>query len=322
MEDERVGLWRDMVMLRAADERAVRLSRQGRIGAYPLFWGEEGIQAGAVAALERSDWIFPSYRQNSIALLRGQPPEQAWLYFRGDPQGFIDPAEYACAPQCVPLATHLPHAVGWAWSRARRGSEDVAVAFFGDGATSEGDFHEALNLAGVLQAPVVFLCTNNQWAISTPFAAQTAAAAIVDKAAGYGLPGERVDGFDAPAVHEAVAAAANRAREGGGPTLIEAFCYRIRGHATADDPRVYRDESESERWAEREPVGRLERALVAEGELSEDAVATTRAEAHGAMAEAARRLDAIPAADAVGMIDGVLAEAPPTLVRQFEEARS
>lgn len=320
MVDERVGLWRDMVTLRAADERAVTLSRQGRIGAYPLYWGEEGVQAGALAALRRTDWLFPSYRQNAIAILRGQPPEQAWLYFRGDPQGFLDPAAYACASQSVPLATHLPHAVGWAWSRARRGADDVAVAFFGDGATSEGDFHEALNLAGVLKAPVVFLCTNNQWAISTPYASQTAAAAIVDKAVGYGVRGERVDGFDAVAVRDAVASAAALARAGDGPSLVEAFCYRIRGHATADDPSVYRDEAESRRWEEREPIGRLERTLVTEGALPEAAAEAGRADAHATMAEAARRLDAVAPADATSMTADVLAEPTPVLAGQLEEA--
>lgn len=322
MRDGRTALWRDMVSLRAADERAVMLSRQGRIGAYPLYWGEEGVQAGAVAALRPTDWLFPSYRQNAIALLRGLAPERSWLYFRGDPQGFLDPAEHACAPQCVPLATHLPHAVGWAWGAARRGTDDVAVAFCGDGATSEGDFHEALNLAGVRRAPVVFMCTNNQWAISTPYARQTAAAAIVDKAVGYGLPGVRVDGFDAVAVREAVAAAAVRARAGDGATLIEAFCYRIRGHATADDPAAYRDEAESRHWAEREPIARLERTLVADGQLTAAAIDEGRADAHRAMAEAARRLDAIPPAAPSSMIAGVFATPPGVLTRQFEAARA
>ena len=130
---------------------------RGAIGAYPLFWGEEGVQAGAAAAVRETDWLFLSYRQNGLPILRGLPVEQAWLYFRGDPQGFFDPVPYACAPQAVPIATHLPHAVGWAWEQRRQGGDGVAVAFFGDGATSEGDFSEALNLAGVLSAPVVFL---------------------------------------------------------------------------------------------------------------------------------------------------------------------
>ncbi len=291
-----------MCRLRAYDERAVALSRQGRIGAYPLFWGEEGIQAGAVAGVERSDWLFLSYRQNALPILRGLPPEQAWLYFRGDPQGFFDPATYGCAPQAVPLATHLPHAVGWAWERARQGAHDVAVTFFGDGASSEGDFHEGLNLAGVLRAPVVFVCTNNQWAISTPYVRQTAAAQLIDRAAGYGMPGVRVDGFDARAVAEAVGTAAARARAGDGPTLIEAFCYRIAGHATADDPGKYRDPAEAERWREREPLGRLESALG----LSAEEAAAGQEEAAREMAEAARRLDAIPPAGREWMTRDVL----------------
>lgn len=302
-----LNLWRNVCRLRAYDERAVALSRQGRIGAYPLFWGEEGVQAGAVAGVRPSDWLFLSYRQNALPILRGLPPEQAWLYFRGDPQGFFDPAEYGCAPQAVPLATHLPHAAGWAWERARRGGEDVAVAFFGDGASSAGDFHEGLNLAGVLRAPVVFLCTNNQWAISTPYARQTAAARLVDRAAGYGMPGVRVDGFDAVAVSEAVRQAAERARGGAGPSLVEAFCYRIAGHATADDPSRYRDAAEADRWREREPLGRLESALIAAGELSAEDATAGRAEAAREMLEAARRLDAVAPAGVEWMTRDVLA---------------
>ena len=317
-----VALWRDMRRMRAYDERALAMSRQGRIGTYPLFWGEEGVQAGAVAAVRRDDWLFLSYRQSAVPILRGLPPERAWLYYRGDPQTFVDPRPYACAPQAVPIATQLPHAVGWAWEQRRRGGDAVAVAFFGDGATSEGDFSEGMNLAGVLRAPVVFLCTNNQWAISTPYERQTAAATIADKAAAYGMPGETVDGFDALAVAEAVGRAAERARAGDGPTLVEARCYRIKGHATADEPRMYRDSAEAERWQEHEPIARLERRLLDEGLVTTDEIERVTAEALQEMREAGRRLDATPAADPELMIRDVYADPPPTLRRRFEEARA
>jgi TPP-dependent pyruvate/acetoin dehydrogenase alpha subunit len=316
-----VALWRAMVTLRAYDERAVALSRQGRIGAYPIFWGEEAIQAGAVAGVGDDDWLFLSYRQNGLPILRGLPPELAWLYFRGDPQSFFDPNEFRCAPQAVPLATQLPHAVGWAWSRRRAGSDQVAVAFFGDGATSEGDFHEAVNLAGVTSAPVVFVCTNNQWAISTPFAQQTAASAIVDKAVGYGVRGVQVDGLDAVAVAGAVANAAAAGRAGDGPTLIEALSYRVEGHATADEPSAYRDPAEAERWREREPVAALERRLVAAGHLTDTEAAGVREEARARMLEAGERLDAIDPADPRSMIQHVLEHPPANLIRQFDEGR-
>lgn len=318
---EREQLWRSMLELRAYDERAVALSRQGRIGAYPLFWGEEGIQAGAVAGVEDDDWLFLSYRQNGLPILRGLPPELAWLYFRGDPQSFFDPAVHRCAPQAVPLATQLPHAVGWAWTQRRRDTGRVAVAFFGDGSTSEGAFHEAMNLAGVTRAPVVFVCTNNGWAISTPLEQQTAAAQLVDKAAGYGMPGVRIDGQDAVAVTVAVRDAAERARAGEGPTFIEAVTYRIEGHATADDPDRYRDPADATRWRESEPLLRLETDLLTAGVLTAETAAAARAEARERMIAAGRRLDAIGPADPRTMIASVFATPPPSLLRQFEEVR-
>lgn len=318
---ERERMWRDILELRAYDERAVALSRQGRIGAYPIFWGEEGIQAGTLAGVEDDDWLFLSYRQNGLPILRGLPPELAWLYFRGDPQSFFDPAEFRCAPQAVPLATQLPHAVGWAWTQRRRDTGRVAVAFFGDGSTSEGDFHEAMNLAGVTGAPVVFVCTNNGWAISTPIAQQTAAERLVDKAVGYGMPGVRVDGQDVVAVAAAVREAADRARAGGGPTFIEAVTYRIEGHATADDPERYRDQEEAARWRKSEPLGRIEAQLIAEGVITPEEAANARAEARDRMVAAGKRLDAIPPAAPRTMIDDVFVTPPPALLRQFEEMR-
>ncbi|CAN5550937.1 pyruvate dehydrogenase (acetyl-transferring) E1 component subunit alpha [soil metagenome] len=320
MGPNETALWRACVRLRAYDERAVALSRQGGIGAYPLFWGEEGVQAGAVAGVCATDWLFLSYRQNAVPILRGMPPEQAWLYFRGDPQAFFDPAKYCCAPQAVPLATQLPHAVGWAVSRRRQGHDDVAVGFFGDGATSEGDFHEALNLAGVTRAPVVFVCTNNGWAISTPFERQTAANSVADKALGYGMPAVRVDAFDAVAVRDAVQAAAARARTGEGPTLVEAVGYRIEGHATADDPSRYRSAVDADRARTREPVGALGDRLVAAGALTREEVERQLRDSHEEMKQAASRLRDTLAADQRYMIEHVLATAPASLERQRKAA--
>lgn len=314
---DRLQLWRMMLQLRAYDERAVLLQRQGRIGAYPIFWGEEAIQAAATLAVRRTDWLFPSYRQNAVPVLRGLPPEQALLYFRGDHQAFFDPARYCCAPQSVPLATQLPHAVGWALGRSHVGSDDIAVAFFGDGASSEGDSHEAMNLAAVFRAPVVFLCTNNQWAISTPLARQAGVVRLATRAAGYGMPGTTVDGYDPLAVYEAVYEAASRARGGGGPSLVEASCYRVGPHATADDPSLYRDESESNRWREREPIGRFELLLLAEGLVDEEGIETAHSGAKAAMREAARRLDATPRPAAGAMTSDVLA-VPPASFGQFD----
>ena len=292
---DRVRLWKMMVHLRAYDERAVLLQRQGRIGAYPLFWGEEAIQAAAVLGVRSTDWLFLSYRQNAIPTLRGLSTEQAWAYFRGDPHSFFDPAKYACAPQSVPLATHLPHAVGWALGRRLQGGDDVAVVFFGDGASSEGDAHEAMNIASVFRAPVVFLCTNNQWAISTPFSRQAAVAHLSVRAAGYAMPGITVDGYDPLAVLAAVTEAVSRARQGEGPSLIEASCYRLGAHATADDPSLYRDEAETALRRRDEPIANFERRLLDEQLLSPQDIAEEHARVSESMREAGHRLDAMPA---------------------------
>src|SRR3954452_13345220 len=240
-ESDLLELYRRMVLLRTYDERSVVYHRQGRIGTYAIFWNHEAIQAGATYALGDDDWIFPSYRESPIGLVRGMPVETILQWWRGHPSGWWNPRDWNVASICVPIATHVPHAAGFAWGAALRGERRCALAFFGDGATSEGAFHEAANLAAVVRAPLVLLCNNNGWAISTPLAAQTRAERLVDKAAGYGIPGVRVDGADVLAVYEATAEAVARARGGEGPTLIEAVHTRLAPHATADDPRLYQD---------------------------------------------------------------------------------
>src|SRR6187551_2225386 len=228
-ERELLALYRSMVLLRTYDERSVVYHRQGRIGTYAIYWGHEAIQAGAVHALEDEDWIFPSYRESAIGLLRGMPAETVLSWWRGHPAGWWNPADYNVASICVPIATQVPHAAGLAWGKKLRGED----------ATSEGAFHEGANFAGVFGAPLVLFCNNNQWAISTPVSAQTRAETLADKAVGYGIPGTRVDGGDVLAVYEATREAVARGRAGEGPTFIEAVTYRAAPHATADDPSAY-----------------------------------------------------------------------------------
>lgn len=262
-----LSLFRAMVYLRAFDERAVALQRQGRLGNYPMCWGEEATQAGPLRACGATDWVFPSYRQQAVGILRGIDPATIFRYRRGvgGKEGFWSPRRYRVAPIAISVATHLPHAVGFAWAARARGERTCALAWFGDGATSEGDFHEALNFAAVFRAPVVFFCTNNQWAISTPFSRQTASETVAQKALAYGIEAARIDGFDVVACWKATSDALERARAGGGPTLIEAVTYRLGPHATADDPSRYRDESETEPWRRREPIGRVADYLVRHG---------------------------------------------------------
>src|SRR5216684_6592761 len=221
-EQELLDLYRSMVLLRTYDERSLVYHRQGRIGTYAIFWNHEAMQVGAVYALSDNDWIFPSYRESAIGLLRGMPADTVLSWWRGHPAGWWNPADYNVASICVPIGTHVPHAAGLAWGKKLRGEASCAIVYFGDGATSEGSFHEGANFAAVMNVPLILFCNNNQWAISTPITAQTRAETLADKAVGYGIPGVRVDGLDVLAVYEAARAAVERARSGGGPTLIEA----------------------------------------------------------------------------------------------------
>jgi pyruvate dehydrogenase E1 component alpha subunit len=274
-----LALYRDLVLLRTYDERSVVYHRQGRIGTYAIFWGHEAIQAGSAFALADEDWIFPSYRESAIGVLRGMPPETVLAWWRGHPSGWWDPREFRVASITVPIGTHVPHAVGYAWGAKLKGESACAIAYFGDGATSEGAFHEGANFAAVMSAPVVLLCNNNQWAISTPLSAQTRAETLADKAAGYGMPGIRVDGGDVLAVYEATVEALERARAGEGPTFVEALTYRSAPHATADDPSAYWDAGRVEEERKNECLGRYERYLRRLGVLTDAFAEEARADA-------------------------------------------
>jgi pyruvate dehydrogenase E1 component subunit alpha len=290
-------LYRSMVLLRTYDDRSVVYHRQGRIGTYAIFWGHEAMQAGAVHALAREDWIFPSYRESAIGLLRGMPPETVFAWWRGHPAGWWDPRTYGVASIAVPIATHVPHAVGFAWGKRLRGEDACSLVFFGDGATSEGAFHEGANFAAVMSAPAILLCNNNGWAISTPVSEQTKAEALVDKAAGYGMPGVRVDGGDVLAVFEATRDAVARARAGAGPTFIEAVTYRCAPHATADDPSLYIDAERVEAERRNECLGRYERYLRRLGILGDDLAQTIGDEAKEAMRAGITAAECLPEPD-------------------------
>src|SRR6202165_4884150 len=232
-------LYRNMVLIRRADQEALNLQRQGELGLWGQFLGQEAILVGAMTALRSEDWVFPSYREFGMAMIRGIDPADMLTLFRGLSHGPWDPRKHHFAPLAIPVATQVPHAVGFAMGCRLKHTDEVVLSTFGDGATSEGDWHEAMNFAGVFKSPVVFLCQNNHWAISVPLSKQTAGS-IVDRATGYGFPGIRIDGNDILAVYAAVRAAAARARQGDGPYLIEAVTYRIGAHTSSDDPTRYR----------------------------------------------------------------------------------
>ena len=321
--DERdlLELYRDMVLLRTYDERSLVYHRQGRIGTYAIFWNHEAMQAGSVHALADEDWIFPSYRESAIGLLRGMPAATVLSWWRGHPAGWWNPLDYNVASICVPIATHVPHAAGLAWGKKLRGASACAIVYFGDGATSEGAFHEGANFAGVMQAPVVLFCNNNQWAISTPLSEQTRAEALVDKAVGYGIPGVRVDGADVLAVYEATRDAVARARAGGGPTFIEAVTYRTAPHATADDQSVYIDLGRVEEEKKRECVMRYEGYLKRIGVLTDESAQQARVEAADVMRRGIAEAEAEAPADVALLFEHAYADPPVSFVDELAELR-
>jgi pyruvate dehydrogenase E1 component alpha subunit len=297
--DERrlLELYRNMMLLRTYDERSLVYHRQGRIGTYAIFWGHEAMQAGAHYALGDEDWIFPAYRESAIGLLRGMPVETVLSWWRGHPAGWWDPREYRVASIAVPIASQIPHAAGFAWGSRLKGTGASALVFFGDGATSEGAFHEGANFAAVMRAPLVLFCNNNQWAISTPLEAQTRAETLADKAVGYGIPAVRVDGGDVLAVYEAVSEAVSRARAGEGPTFVEALTYRCAPHATADDPSAYWDAERVEQEKRNECLGRYERYLRRLGVLTDELAQKARAAALERMRQGIAAAEALPEPD-------------------------
>ncbi len=316
-----IELYRSLVLLRTYDERSVVYHRQGRIGTYAIFWNHEAMQAGSAYALDDDDWIFPSYRESAIGLLRGMPASTVLSWWRGHPAGWWNPADYNVASICVPIATHVPHAAGLAWGKKLRGETSCAIAYFGDGATSEGAFHEGANFAAVMRAPLVLFCNNNGWAISTPVEAQTRAETLADKAVGYGIPGVRVDGGDVLAVYEVTRDAVARARAGDGPTFIEAVSYRVAPHATADDPSAYIDHERVEEERRRECVGRYERYLRRAGLLTDELAASIRAEAVQVMREAIAHAEAEPAADVSLLFEHAYVDPPASFAGDLAELR-
>jgi pyruvate dehydrogenase E1 component alpha subunit len=320
-EGDLLELYRSMVLLRTYDERSVVYHRQGRVGTYAIFWNHEAMQAGSAYALDDEDWIFPSYRESAIGLLRGMPPRVVLQWWRGHPSGWWNPLDYNIASICVPVGTHVPHAAGLAWGKKLRGESAVAIVYFGDGATSEGSFHEGANFAGVMRAPLVLFCNNNQWAISTPLSAQTAAETLADKAVGYGIPGVRVDGGDVLAVYEATRDAVARARAGEGPSFIEAVTYRTMPHATADDARAYIDLERVEEEKRNECVGRYERYLERLGVLDAATAEQMRAEAAALMRTEIAEAEAEPPADVSLIFEHAYAEPLPSFDEELRELR-
>ena len=262
--------YRWMVLSRIYDRRALAAQRQGRLGTYAMLEGHEAVGIGSALAFGADDFIYPAYRQHSVQVARGMPLDVVLSYWRGLPNAEWDVHRYGMMTIAVPIASQIPQAVGHAYAAKRRGDDTVVGTYFGDGATSENDFHSGLNFAGVWRTPNVFICENNLYAISVPYAKQTASDTIAQKATAYGIPGVRVDGMDVLAVYQATREAVDRARNGDGPTLIEAMCFRYGPHATADDPRLYRGAAEEDEWRRRDPIDRMRTFLTGRGLWDDD----------------------------------------------------
>ncbi len=320
-EDLLLNLYRAMLLGRRFDERMLSLQRQGRIGTFAPTSGQEASQVGSAAVLRPSDWMVPSFREAVAQLWRGAPMENIILLFGGYNEGGRIEDSSKDLPISVPVASQILHAVGLGWAANYRKTDEIVMTFFGDGATSEGDFHEGLNFAGVYQTPVIFLCQNNHWAISIPRSKQTRSETLAQKALGYGLPGVQVDGNDILAVYAAAKEAADRARSGGGPTLIECVTYRITMHTTADDPKRYRTDEEVEGWKKKDPLVRFEKYLTDKGVATKDKFQALETEVKEKIQTAVDRAEELMKKfdDPLHMFEHAYAELPPYLKEQRAE---
>lgn len=320
-DDLHLKMFRAMLLGRRFDERMLDLQRQGRIGTFPPTKGQEAAHVGAVALLRDSDWLVPAFRETAAEIMRGRSMESVLLYYSGYNEGTRIPDTQRDLPMAVPVASQIIHAVGLGWAAKYRRTDEVIMTFFGDGATSEGDFHEGLNCAAVYQCPVVFVCQNNQWAISIPLTRQTHSTTLAQKALAYGMPGIQVDGNDILSVYTAAREAVDRARTGGGPTLIECVTYRVLMHTTADDPKRYRSDEEVQLWEKRDPLPRYRTYLTNKNILTEEHIVTLeeeiRLEIQTAVDTAEKRM--IELGDPLDMFDHLYAQLPPHLQKQKEE---
>lgn len=327
-EDELIEMYREMKIGRHFDQRAVSLQRQGRMGTFPPMSGQEGAQVGSVHALMDDDWLIPSYREHAAVYGADVELSETLRYWMGDERGNQMDGQ-PVFPSTVPIATQIPHATGMAWASKLKGEDRVFMCYFGDGATSEGDFHEGLNFAGVFDTPTVFFCNNNQWAISVPRERQTASQTIAQKAKAYGFEGVQVDGMDPLAVYQVTKAAVEKARDPNGedkrrPTLIEAVQYRFGAHTTADDPSVYRDDDEVEEWKRRDPIPRFEGYLRNEGILDDERIDTITTEIEAEVDDAIDDAESSERPDPSEMFGHVYSETPDRVAEQreaFEQLR-
>jgi len=314
-----IPLYHAMVLTRIFDRKAIALQRTGQLGTYASPLGQEAIGVGVAHAMRPEDVLFPSYRDYAAQFVRGVKLTEILLYWGGDERGMNFETPREDFPICVPVGSHTCHAVGVAYAFKYRREPRVAVAILGDGASSKGDFYESINIAGVWKLPVVFLINNNQWAISVPRAAQSAAETLAQKGIAAGIPGEQVDGNDVIAVQQVSTAAIDRARAGGGPSLIECLTYRLGDHTTADDAARYRDGREVEEQWQCEPLKRLKAYLTRVGAWDEAREEALQNECTREIDEAVRRYQAIPPQPPESMFDYLYETLPAAFAEQRGE---
>ena len=318
-DSELMRMYDLFVLARTFDQRAISLQREGRLGTYPSITGLEASQIGSALAAEKADWLFPTFRESGVYLAKGLPLDMIFQYWAGDERGMKMPDSMNIFPLAIPVGTQIVHAVGAAMAIKYRKDRVAALVYFGDGGSSRGDFHEGLNMAGVFQLPVVFLCQNNQWAISVPREHQTASQTISQKAIAYGFEGVQVDGNDIFAVFKATKDALEKAKKGGGPTLIECFTYRMADHTTSDDASRYRPGEEIEKWKARDPILRLRLYLEKKGLLNDAYQEEVQARAKTAVDEAQKKAEAAQPPDPKDMFTYTSASLSQRQMRQLKD---
>jgi pyruvate dehydrogenase E1 component alpha subunit len=320
--EELLKMYETMVFSRIIDTKTLQYQRQGRILTYAPNLGQEAAQVGSIAASRQSDWVGSAFRELGAWLYRGAPLYNIFLYWYGNEAGMKMPETVRILPVAIPIASQFQHATGLAYASKYKGEDDVALAYVGDGGTSQGDFHEALNFAAVMNTPNVFIIQNNQFAISTRRNIQTKAKTLAQKAIGYGMPGVQVDGNDIFAMYAITKEAVDRARSGSGPTLIEAYTYRLGAHTTADDPTVYRDESEVEEWREKDPIDRFKKYLMAEGHWDEDKEAALIKEKEAIVKEEFEKVEKSGLVSLEDVFDYTYAQRTPIIQEQYEDIKA
>ncbi len=313
-------MYRFLILTKTFDDKALKLQRQGRMGTYAPMRGQEACQIGSAFAIQKDDWVFPAFRENGVYMIKGVQPEMLYRYWIGDERGMQIPKEINILPVSITVGAHLPHATGAAMAFNYKEEKNVAICYFGDGATSEGDFHTALNFAGVFKAPCVFICQNNQWAISTPVKEQTASKTIAQKAIAYGIEGIQVDGNDVFAVYKATSEAVERARNGKGATLIECFTYRLADHTTSDDAKRYRNENDLIEWQKKDPITRFEKYLTEKKIINPVLIGKVKAEAEQQIERAVKNAESAKPQGPTEMFDYLYENLTEDMKEQREQA--